>query len=158
MEDQLKTEHDIFARIARICSRSEECSSDIRKKIKDLGADEELREKILQRLIDEKFVDDDRYVRAYVRDKFRINKWGRVKMRYYLKMKGIQDDIIEAGFEEIDPEEYANLLIKTMKEKAKSVRKSNKFEKMGQVIRFTQGRGFEPELIHRYLNNVMSQG
>jgi regulatory protein len=158
MEDQLKTELDIFARIARICSRSEECSSDIRKKIKDLGADEELREKILQRLIDEKFVDDDRYVRAYVRDKFRINKWGRVKMRYYLKMKGIPEDIIEAGFDEIDPEEYANLLIKTMKEKAKSVRKSNKFEKMGQVIRFAQGRGFEPELIHRYLNNVMSQG
>lgn len=156
MEDQLKTEHDIYARIARICSRSEECSSDIRKKIKELGADEELCEKILQRLTEEKFVDDDRYVRAYVRDKFRINKWGKVKMRYYLKMKGIPVEIIEAGFEEIDPEEYTNLLVKTMKEKAKSVRKSNKFEKMGQVIRFAQGRGFEPELIHRYLNSAIT--
>lgn len=156
MEDHLKTEQDIFARIARICSRSEECSSDIMKKIKELGAGEELRERILQKLIEEKFVDDDRYVRAYVRDKFRINKWGKVKMRYYLKMKGIPDDIIEAGFEEIDPEEYTGLLVKTMKEKAKSVKKSNKFEKMGQVIRFAQGRGFEPELIHRYLNSVIS--
>ena len=156
MEDQLKTEHDIFARIARICSRSEECSSDIRKKIKELGADEELCEKILQRLTEEKFVDDDRYVRAYVRDKFRINKWGKVKMRYYLKMKGIPVEIIEAGFEEIDPEEYTKLLVKTRKEKAKSVRKSNKFEKMGQVIRFAQGRGFEPELIHRYLNSAIT--
>lgn len=156
MVDQLKTEQDIFARIARICSRSEECTSDIRKKIKELGADEELLEKILQRLMDEKFVDDGRYVRAYVRDKFRINKWGKVKMRYYLKMKGIPDEIIEAGFEEIDPEEYASLLVKTMKEKAKSIRKTNKFEKMGQLIRFAQGRGFEPELIHRYLNSIIS--
>lgn len=156
MEETLKTEQDIFARIARICSRSEECSSDVRKKIKELGADDELREKILQRLVEEKFVDDDRYVRAYVRDKFRINKWGKVKMRYYLKMKGLPEDIIEAGFEEIDPDEYTSLLVKTMKEKAKSVKKSNKFEKMGQVIRFAQGRGFEPELIHRYLNSVIS--
>ena len=71
-------------------------------------------------------------------------------------MKGIPVEIIEAGFEEIDPEEYTNLLVKTMKEKAKSVRKSNKFEKMGQVIRFAQGRGFEPELIHRYLNSAIT--
>jgi regulatory protein len=152
MENQSNPEMEIYGRLARTCSRSEECSPDIRKKIRELGGDEELQEKILQRLIAENFVDDERYVRAYVRDKFRFNKWGRVKMRYYLKMKGLSDSVIETGFEEIDEEDYQTLLIKTMKEKAGTIKKSNKFEKMGQVIRFAQGRGFEPELIHRYLN------
>jgi regulatory protein len=155
MEGQLKKEGEIFAKLARQCSRSEECSPDIKKKILDLGGDFEMQDRIIKRLQDEKFLDDERYVRAYTRDKFRLNKWGRVKMRYYLKMKGLQDSIIETGFEEIDEEQYVKLLIKTIKEKAKTVKKANKFEKMGQVIRYAQGRGFEPELIHRHINSVV---
>lgn len=155
MEDQQNKENEIFAKLARLCSRSEECTPDIRKKIKESGGDAEMQDRIIKRLQDEKFLDDERYVRAYTRDKFRLNKWGRVKMRYYLKMKGLQDNIIETGFEEIDEEQYVKLLVKTMKEKAKIVKKANKFEKMGQVIRYAQGRGFEPELIHRHINSVV---
>jgi len=55
----------------------------------------------------------------------------------------------------MDEEKYRKVLIKTLKEKARTVKKKNKFEKMGQVIRFAQNRGFEPELIHRYLNEVL---
>jgi regulatory protein len=155
MEDQQNKEKEIFAKLARLCSRSEECTPDIRKKIKESGGDAEMQDRIIKRLQDEKFLDDERYVRAYTRDKFRLNKWGRVKMRYYLKMKGLQDNIIEIGFEEIDEEQYVKLLIKTMEDKAKTVKKANKFEKMGQVIRYTQGRGFEPELIHRHISTVI---
>ena len=155
MEDQQNKEKEIFAKLARLCSRSEVCTPDIRKKIKESGGDAEMQDRIIKRLQDEKFLDDERYVRAYTRDKFRLNKWGRVKMRYYLKMKGLQDSIIETGFEEIDEEQYVKLLVKTMKEKAKIVKKANKFEKMGQVIRYAQGRGFEPELIHRHINSVV---
>jgi regulatory protein len=155
MEDQLKKEEEIFAKLARLCSRSEECSPDIRKKIADSGGDTEMQERIIKRLQEEKFLDDERYARAYTRDKFRLNKWGRIKMRYYLKMKGLQDSIIETGFEEIDEDQYVKLLVKTMKEKAKTVKKTNKFEKMGQVIRYAQGRGFEPELIHRHIGSVI---
>lgn len=155
MEDQQKKEDEIFAKLARLCSRSEECTPEIRKKIKESGGDAEMQDRIIKRLQDEKFLDDERYARAYTRDKFRLNKWGRVKMRYYLKMKGLQDSIIETGFEEIDEEQYVKLLIKTIKEKAKTVKKANKFEKMGQVIRYAQGRGFEPELIHRHISTVI---
>jgi len=155
MEDQQNKEKEIFAKLARLCSRSEVCTPDIRKKIKESGGDAEMQDRIIKRLQDEKFLDDERYVRAYTRDKFRLNKWGRVKMRYYLKMKGIQDNIIDSGFEEIDEDKYVKLLIKTMKEKAKTVKKENKFDKMGQIIRFAQGRGFEPELIHRHINSVV---
>jgi regulatory protein len=156
MEHQQNIEKEIFLKLARLCSRSEECSPDLKKKIRELGGDQEMEANILQRLQEEKYFDDERYVRAYVRDKFRLNQWGRIKMRYYLKLKGLKDNLIEKGFEEIDEEQYVKLLKKTMKDKAKTIKKKEKFEKMAQVIRFAQGRGYEPELIHRYLNETMS--
>jgi regulatory protein len=154
MENEEKLEQDVFARMARLCSTSEQCSPDLRKKIRDLGCDGQLEERIIARLEKEKFLSDDRFVRAYVREKFRINKWGRIKMEYYLKMKGLSHTMIEAGFTEIDEKQYIKLLLQTMNEKARTIKKTNKYEKMGQIIRFAQGRGFEPELIHRHLNEV----
>ena len=70
-------------------------------------------------------------------------------------MKGLPDSLIRAGLDSIDDEKYIAALIKTMKDKAKTIKKKDKFEKMGQIIRFAQNRGFEPELIHRYLNEVV---
>jgi regulatory protein len=69
-------------------------------------------------------------------------------------MKGLGEQVTQAALEAIDREAYVALLIKTMKEKAKGLKKVEKFQKMAQIIRFAQGRGFEPELIHRYLNEV----
>ena len=143
---------EVLAKIARLCSRSEQCSPDIRKKIIAEGIEEDVAEEMINSLKEENYLNDERFVKAYVADKFKFNKWGKVKMRYYLRLKGLADEIILIGLNEIDPEKYKAVLVKTMKDKAKSVKKKNKFEKMGQVIRFTQNRGFEPELIHRYMN------
>ena len=56
---------------------------------------------------------------------------------------------------EIDADKYKTVLIETMKDKAKTIKKKDRFVKMGQVIRFAQTRGFEPEMIHRYINSVL---
>jgi regulatory protein len=142
---------EVLAKITRLCSRSEQCSPDIRKKIISEGIEEDVADEMMQSLKEENYLDDERYVKSYVADKFKFNKWGRVKMRYYLRLKGLPDEIILIGLNVIDHEKYKAILIKTMKDKAKTVKKKNKFEKMGQVIRFAQNRGFEPELIHRYM-------
>lgn len=145
----------VTSTMAALCSRSEHCSTDIHKKIIAAGLTENGAADILNYLREEKYIDDKRYVKAYVSEKFRINKWGRIKMRYYLRMKGLKDDIIESGLDEIDEKKYADVLLKTMKDKARKIKKKNKFEKMGQIIRYTHNRGFEPELIHRYMNEVL---
>jgi regulatory protein len=154
MEEE-KLEREIFLKMAHLCSKSEHCSPDIAKKIKESGAGVEMTEAILRRLKEEKYLDDQRFVGLYIREKFRVNKWGRVKMHYYLKMKGLNEEIIHSGFAGINEDEYVALLLNTMKEKAKSIKKADKFEKMGQIIRFAQGRGFEPELIHRHLHQIV---
>ncbi|HKL32422.1 MAG TPA: regulatory protein RecX [Tangfeifania sp.] len=156
METEEKTAQDVYKKMAALCSRAEQCSPDIRKKIITAGLSNDEADDLIQKLKEEKFIDDQRYVRFYVSEKFRINKWGRIKIRYYLRMKGLDDALIQKGLNEMDEEKYRQVLIKTLKEKARSVKKKNKFEKMGQVIRFAQNRGFEPELIHRYLNEVVS--
>jgi regulatory protein len=155
MENQEQIEKQTFSKMARLCSRSEQCSADIRKKIAAFELPEEAIDKIIENLKAEKYLDDERYAKAYIKDKFRFNKWGKIKLRHNLRMKGVSENYIQAGLDEIDIERYKKVLIKTMKEKAKTIKKKEKFEKMGQVIRFAQTRGFEPELIHRYLNLVI---
>jgi len=151
MENKEPHVQQAYSKMAQLCSRSEQCSADIRKKILAYEIVDEIVDEILEKLIAEKYLDDKRFVRAYVNDKFKINKWGRIKMRHYLRMKGLSDEVIQIGLENIDDEKYKDMLVKTMKAKAKSLKNKNKFEKMGSVIRYTQGRGFEPELIHRYM-------
>lgn len=155
MENQELIAKQAYSKMAQLCSRSEQCSADIRKKIIAFELVSEVVDEIIEKLRVEKFLNDERYVKAYVSDKFKFNKWGKVKIRHNLRMKGLAEDMILEGLNNIDEEKYKKVLIKTMKDKAKTVKKKSKFEKMGQVIRFAQTRGFEPEMIHRYINSVL---
>jgi len=155
MENRENIVKEAYSKMAQLCSRSEQCSADIRKKMVAYEIMDELVEEIISKLKTEKFLDDERYVKAYVSDKFRLNKWGRIKMRYYLKAKGLNDELIEIGLNEIKEDQYKKALISTLKEKAKKIKSDNKYDKMGQIIRFAQSRGFEPEIIHRYISEVV---
>ncbi len=155
MENKEKNAQEIYSKMAAICSRSEQCSFDIRNKILNTGLSSEEADDVIDKLKAERFIDDERYVRSYVSDKFKLNKWGKVKIRHYLKMKGFSDGIIQQGLDTINEDKYRQALLMTMKEKARAVRRKSRYEKMGQIIRFAQNRGYEPELIHRYLNEVV---
>lgn len=155
METKEHQQQQAYTRMAQLCSRTEYCESDIRKKLSAFSLDSSAVDEIILNLRSEKFLDDERYAKAYISDKFRINRWGKVKLRYSLKMKGLPANVIEIALGNIDDEKYKAVLIKTMKDKARTIKKKNKFEKMGQVIRFAQSRGFEPEIIHRYLPQVL---
>jgi len=155
MEKEAKTKMEIHEKMASLCSRSEHCSQDIRRKIIASGLDNDSADEIIEKLKEDIFIDDKRYIASYIDEKIKINKWGKVKIRYYLRMKGLDSSLIENGIDKIDEESYHELLVTILKEKARTVRKKNRYEKMGQVIRFAQNRGFESELIHRYLNEII---
>ena len=155
MENQESVANQAYSKMAQLCSRSEQCSADIRRKIIAFELVSDVVDEIIAKLKEEKFLSDERYVKAYISDKFKFNKWGKVKLRHNLRMKGLPEKIILNELDKIDAEKYKAVLLKTMKDKAKSVKKKTKFEKMGQVIRFAQTRGFEPEMIHRYINSAL---
>jgi len=155
MENREIIIREAYSKMAQLCSRSEQCSVDIRKKMVAYEIMDELVDEIISKLKEEKFIDDERYVKAYISDKFRLNKWGKIKIRHYLKAKGLTDSLIDKGLNEINEDQYKKTLIAALKEKAKKVKSDNKYEKTGQIIRFAQSRGFEPEIIHRYLSEVV---
>jgi regulatory protein len=130
-----------------LCSRQEYCRSDIQKKLGkwDIPSDEA--EKILQKLTEEKFLDEERYTRFYVRDKFRFNKWGRKKIEWQLRQKRIDQSTISKALEQIDPQEYRNQLQEIIKEKIKQVKNKEPIQQKAAVIRNAASKGFEYEEI-----------
>ncbi len=140
-----------YLRAAALCSRAEKCSSEIRGKLAEWGADEELAEKVLKKLIDEKFIDDARYSAAFVKDKFRFNKWGRIKIAYLLRQKNISPEIISGALNEIDDTAYLETLKKLLQEKTKKTTAKNQYDQKAKLLRFAQSHGFEGDLAYRAL-------
>ena len=111
-------------------------------------------EQIIQVLIREKFLDDQRYAEFYVRDKFRFNGWGKIKLRVMLSQKGIPGPVIESALDQIDPEEYKETCTRIISDKAATIKETNQFKRKGKLFRFAAQRGFESDLIHQILSYI----
>lgn len=120
---------NLYAKISRYCAYQERSSGEVRQKLRLLGADSQTSQKLLQRLADDNFINEERFARAYVRGKFRINGWGRLKIKNGLRAKGIDENLIRTALsEEINPNEYNNLLQKIVSEKGEKTALSRGFE------------------------------
>ena len=105
----------------RLCSRREYCVSDIRTKLmKELDGDVQKVETAINKLKDEKYVDDLRYATAYARDKASISGWGATKIRYMLSAKGVAKDVISEALNEVDEVKASTRLEKLLENKYKS--------------------------------------
>jgi len=147
------TADEILYKLAARCSTSEQCLSDIEARLSRYDLTEEERTHILRHLIEEKYIDNRRYAEAFVRDKYRFNKWGRIKIAQGLRMKGIDNDMIEAAMETINEKEYIDILRDLIKAKRKSTRGASEYEINGKLIRFATGRGFEFDTIRKCIND-----
>ena len=148
-------EYDVaLKRAAELCSSQEQCTSHIRQKLSSWKVSEQDAEKILHVLIKEKFLDDQRYANFYVRDKFRFNGWGKVKLTMMLRQKELPGTIIEEALNQIDPELYKQKCEHLISEKAASLKESNQFKRKGKLFRFAAQRGFESDLIHQILSYI----
>ncbi|HLN72749.1 MAG: regulatory protein RecX [Methylococcaceae bacterium] len=138
-----------YLKATAICSRGETCSFDILEKLRKWGLEEAQAREVIDQLKAEKYIDDERFARAYVKDKFRFNHWGRQKIAYMLSSKRIGKEIQQAAFEEIEDESYSEELIKLIKSKEKSVKADDPFDKRNKLMRFAMARGFETDKIFK---------
>ncbi|MDX9883144.1 MAG: regulatory protein RecX [Prolixibacteraceae bacterium] len=141
----------LYSRAASLCSRAEKCSSEIRERLAGWGANEEIAEEILKKLVVERFIDDVRYSVSFVKDKFRFNKWGRIKIAYMLRQKNISSEIIARALTEIDENAYRETLKKLLQGKAKKTTAKNQYDQKAKLLRFAQSHGFEGDLACRVL-------
>lgn len=147
-----KTEQDAYLQLAALCAQAEHCQQEMRDKMKRWDIDAATQDRIVARLIKERYVDDERYARAFVKDKIRYNKWGRRKVQQGLWLKHIDDDIQERILGEVDDSEYLAVLRPLLKQKVRSIRAENDYERTQKLVRFALGRGFTFDIIRQCLN------
>ena len=136
------------------CSHREYCSEDIRNKLVSWGVGNSDSEKIIDVLIRENFINESRYAKAFVKDKFNYNKWGKLKIASHLKMKKIPSDIVRAALESIDYDVYTKLLSDLITTHRKSVKAKNKYDLKAKLLRYGLSKGFESSLLYDILNDL----
>ena len=136
-----------------LCSKSEKCKSDIIKKLFDWKAKPDDHIKITEKLIKEKFIDEERFVRFYVNDKFNFNKWGKIKIRTMLRLKKVPNVLIDKELAKIGEEEYLEMLKNVINQKRKNLKETDPYKQKTRLLRFAAGRGFEPDIILDLLDN-----
>jgi len=150
------TPKEALIKTRQICSKQEKCISEISTKLKDWQITEEEQNKIIENLLFEKFIDENRYATIYTREKFKFNKWGKIKIRYSLKQLNISTNIIEEALETIDPEEYINLINSELIKKRKTINTKNKYQIRNKMFNFALGRGFESDLIKTEIDKIQA--
>ncbi len=151
----LVTAEKALERLEILCARSEHSEGELRQKLYRWGLSSADAERIIDSLRSRKYVDDERFARAYVRDKLRFSRWGRAKIRMGLIAKRVDSATITIAIdEEISEEEYESILIAVLKMKARSIDDADSYEGRTRLFRFGVSRGFEPGLVS---NAIRSQ-
>ena len=145
-------EQEAYLQLAALCAQAEHCEQEMRDKMKRWELDEMVQNRVIDRLTEERYIDNERYARAFVKDKIRYNKWGRRKVQQALWMKRIDTDIQQQVLDEIDEKEYLDVLRPLLKQKRKSIKAGNDYELNQKLVRFALSRGFTFDIIRQCLN------
>jgi regulatory protein len=146
------TEQEAYLQLAALCAQAEHCQQEMRDKMRRWELDETVQNRIVARLIKERYVDDERFACAFVKDKIRYNKWGRRKVQQALWQKRIDADIQQRVLDEIDEKEYLDVLRPLLKQKRKSIKAESDYELNQKLVRFALGRGFGFDIIRQCLD------
>jgi len=141
----------------KYCSKQETCISGIRKKLNQWGVNPAYHERIQKDLEAEKFIDETRYASLFVKEKFRLNQWGIIKIRQTMKIKQIPENIINEAINIIPDDEYIRMLEKIMSQKLGNIKAGNKFEQKGKLYRYAASKGYENDKIMQVINNILGQ-
>lgn len=148
------TEAEALRRAASYCSASERSAHEVRLKVEGFGLDADAVDRIVERLVEERFVDDARFCRAFVRDRLRFNKWGKQRLSLELYKKGIDAALRNEVLSEIGDEEYREILCAVLEAKKRSLREDDSRAAYAKLFRFAMGRGFENRWIVSCLKQV----
>ena len=145
---------ELLHKAASYCSISEHCVSEVEEKLNAWCIECDDKAKIIDRLIAEDFINEKRFCIFFVKDKFRFNKWGKIKISYALKQKGLSNDLISTALDTIDEGEYEEMLAAILRTKLVGLKYEYEYEKQGKLFRFAQSRGFESNVIEKALRNL----
>ena len=130
-------------RAAALCARSEQAPADIKEKLMKWGLNASDASQVTRQLTEGGFLDERRFARAFVKDRFSFNGWGRIKIAHQLRLKHIQTDIINEAMTVIDDEQYRQRLNQLLTAKWRTVKEREPRAAWAAMMRFAASRGFE---------------
>lgn len=148
------TYKEALSKATEVCSREEKCSFDIELKCREWQLSKEDTAKVISYLITEKFIDNQRYATSYVNDKFRFNKWGKIKLAYTLRQKQVEEKFIREALTHLLEDAYLKVLTDLLSAKAKSVKDINPYTRRGKLLAFAQSHGFEADVARKIIEKM----
>ncbi len=142
-------------KIANFCSYQERTQQEARDKLYTYGLHRDEVEAIIAELITENFINEERYARTFSGGKFRIKKWGRMKIIMALKQKKLTEYCIQKGLEEIDESEYLKSIEQLAEKKLGQLKESDTYLIKNKTARFLIGKGYEPQIVWDVLNYLI---
>ena len=145
------TPDQVLDKMAKYCAYQERCVKEVKDKLKAYDIPQESKNEIIDYLLDNRFVNDERFARSFVRGKVNQSGWGVNKIRFHLVQKGIAKEIIDDALGQTDEEVYRQKLTDILKAKAKTVKAETDFERKRKLAAYAMQKGFEGSLVWEVL-------
>jgi regulatory protein len=142
-------------KIQKYCAYQERSHKEVRNKLFEYNLWPGEVEEVISRLITDNFLNEERFAKAYAGGKFRIKKWGKVKIVNELNRLGLTERCINTGLQEIDPSDYRKTLRLLLKKKAAEVKEENSFIKRNKVAKFAVSKGYESDVVWEYVKDII---
>ena len=147
------TKEQALQKLKHYCAYQERCHSEVKEKLYNLGAWKKDHDEIIATLIEENYLNEERFAVAFAGGKFRVKQWGRVKIKYELKQKQLSEYCIKKSLKHIDEEEYIKVLNKLAKDKYTSLKSEQYLIRKKKTMDYLIAKGFEMDLIRRIVDN-----
>lgn len=148
----METNDAILKKVLHYCAYQDRCTQEVRTKLATFDMPDSEKEKTVKLLVDEGYLDDERYASTFVRSKIHLKKWGVNKIKMALKMKGVNDEIISNALSEIDPEVYRKELLKVLK--SKKINETDPYKRRAKLAQYAIQKGYEPSLVWDVVKNL----
>ena len=142
------SERQFVNKAEKYCSESEQCRSSVKDKLAGWGADRELATRIVDYLVDNEFIDEARYCRIFCESKLHLQKWGRVKMNYQLRMKQIERSLIDEALNNLDEAQYRETLLQLAQSKMLTIKDADPRKKQSKLVSYLASHGFTADEIN----------
>jgi len=152
---QESNDQEALTKIFRYCAYQERSHREVKTKLFEYGLSSAKVDEIISYLITEGFLNEERYAKVFAGGKFRMMKWGKLKIQKELESSGVSARNIARGIAEISPSEYSQTLLGLVKKKSNQVEDDNIYKKKNKVARFVMGKGYEPELVWEVVNDLI---
>jgi len=147
------SKEEAIQKLKHYCAYQERCHSDVKEKLFSLGIWKKDQDEVVSALIEEGYLNEERFAMAFAGGKWRIKRWGKGKIKYELKLRGVSDYCIRKAMKEIDDTDYKTNLQKLAKKKYDSLKGLQPALRKRKTISYMVGRGFEAELVNQAIGS-----